>query len=293
MLKIGEISEIWRYPVKGMAGESLPAAHLGPQGLDGDRIWAVRDLARQEIQSCKFRPDLLRCTASLNEDDGGSEQVEICFPDGSVLSSADTAVHARVSALIGHASTLEPLQPLAHLDFYRRHKRDGHTWLNELKATFAREDGEPLPAFFQALPDTAAEFVTLPGSFFLVTPFHVLTTATLAWLKNIHPASDWDARRFRPNVLIDTTTAREALIEQDWIGQQLVIGDATLDCPAATPRCGAITRAQRDLPADKSMLRTVVQHAAQNVGIYGTTARSGALRVGDAVYLRPMAQAPA
>ncbi len=294
MVKIGEVCEIWRYPVKGMAGEPVQAGQLGPQGLYGDRIWAVRDQARQEIQSCKFRPDLLQCTASLSEGQGGSEQVEIRFPDGSVLGSTDAAVHARVSALIGHASTLEPLRPLSDLDFYRRHKRDGHTWLHELKATFAREDGEPLPEFFNALPASAAEFVTLPGSFFLVTPFHVLTTATLAWLKNVQPASDWDARRFRPNLLIDTGPAtREALIEQDWIGQQLVIGDAALDCPAATPRCGAITRAQHDLPADKSMLRTVVQHAAQNVGIYGTTARSGALRVGDAVYLRPTAQGTA
>lgn len=293
MVKIGEIREIWRYPVKGMAGESLPTGQLGPQGLHGDRIWAVRDVARQEIQSCKFRPELLRCTASLSEDPGTSAQVEIRFPDGAVLGSTHTDVHARVSDLIGHASTLEPLRPPSHLDFYRRHKRDGHTWLNELKATFARQDGEPLPEFFNALPDAAAEFVTLPGSFFLVTPFHVVTTATLAWLKNTHPASDWDVRRFRPNVLIDTGPGREALIEQDWIGQQLVIGDATLDCPGTTPRCGAITRAQRDLPADTSMLRTVVQRAAQNVGIYGTTARSGALRVGDAVYLRPAAPSPA
>lgn len=291
MVKIGEVRAIWRYPVKGMAGETLQEGHLGPQGLHGDRIWAVRDLARQEIQSCKFRPSLLQCEARLGAQAEGGEQVEIRFPDGAVLKAQDAAAPGRVSALIGHASTLEPLRPLSDLDFYRRHKRDGHTWLHELKATFAREDGEPLPDFFDALPDAAAEFVTLPGSFFLVTPFHVLTTATLAWLKGLHPAADWDARRFRPNVLIDTGSAHAAPLEQDWLGQQLVVGEAALDCPAATPRCGAITRAQRALPADPSMLRTVVRQAAQNVGIYGTPARSGALRVGDPVYLQPMAPA--
>ncbi|WP_197495743.1 MOSC N-terminal beta barrel domain-containing protein [Acidihalobacter yilgarnensis] len=51
MTKIGEIKEIWRYPVKGMAGEPLISGRLGEQGLDGDRIWALRDLARKEIQS--------------------------------------------------------------------------------------------------------------------------------------------------------------------------------------------------------------------------------------------------
>jgi len=51
MKKVGEIREIWRYHVKGMEGESLQAGQLGAHGLNGDRIWAVRDNARQEIQS--------------------------------------------------------------------------------------------------------------------------------------------------------------------------------------------------------------------------------------------------
>lgn len=283
MEKVGEVREIWRYPVKGMAGERLDTGQLGDQGLAGDRSWAVRDSARQEIQSCKFRPGLLQCTASHDAEDG---QVRIRFADGSLLAATDPQAAARVSALVGHASTLEPLRPVSDLDFYRRHKRDDHTWLEELKSTFAREDGEPLPDFFDALPAAAAEFVALPGSFFLVTPFHVLTTATLAWLAQRHPAADWDRRRFRPNLVVDTGQGREALLEQAWIGRQLQVGDAVLNCPDTTPRCGAITRAQQGLPADPSVLRTVVKDAAQNVGIYGTTASAGALRVGDAVYLR-------
>lgn len=286
MVKVGEIAEIWRYPVKGMAGETLPSANLGVQGLAGDRIWAVRDVDRQEIQSCKFRPELLLCSARASGAAGSGDQVQIRFPDGAVLDGADTAAHARVSALIGHASTLEPLRPLSDLDFYRRHKRDDSTWLRELKATFAREGNEPLPGFFDAMPQAAIEFVTLPGSFFLVTPFHVLTTATLAWLKRLQPVSDWDARRFRPNVLVDTGDSSDGLVEQAWVGRQLRIGDAALDCTSTTPRCGAITRAQASLPADKSVLRTVVQHADQNAGVYGAITSGGDIRVGDPVYVQ-------
>jgi uncharacterized protein YcbX len=284
MTKVGEISEIWRYPVKGMAGESLSMGQLGAQGLAGDRIWAVRDSTRQEIQSCKFRPELLLCSARVNAAAAG--QVDILFPDGTVLGGADAEAHARVSQLIGHASTLEPLRPLSDLDFYRRHKRDDHTWLAELKATFAREGDEPLPGFFADFPAAAAEFVALPGTFFLVTPFHLLTTSTLAWLKKLNPQSDWDLRRFRPNVLIDTGAGSTGLLEQGWIGKQIVIGGTTLDCPGTTPRCGAITRAQRSLPADKQALRTVVKHADQNVGVYGKPLQGGDLRVGDAVYVQ-------
>lgn len=283
MKKVGEISEIWRYPVKGMAGESLQSADLGAQGLAGDRIWAVRDSARQEIQSCKFRPELLRCSARIST--ASMREVDITFPDGSRLAGTDAEAHARVSRLVGHASTLEPLRPVTETSFYRRHRTDETTWLDELKATFEREADEPLPALFDDVPAAAAEFVVQPGSFFLVTPFHLLTTATLAFLKRLNPQADWDARRFRPNIVIDTGSGSEGLVEQAWIGQQLAIGDATLDCPGSTPRCGAITRMQGNLPVDTTMLRTVVKHADQNVGIYGTTATQGAFRVGDAVYL--------
>lgn len=292
MQKIGTIKEIWRYPVKGMAGETLQTGELGPAGLSGDRIWALRDSARREIQSCKFRPELLLCSALCRTEHtaGANTQVDVVFPDGSVLGSDNSAIHSRLSRLTGHESTLEPLRPATDLDFYRRHKRydsaglDDHTWLDELKATFEREAGEPLPDFSQ-LPQSAVDYVAAPGSFFLVTPFHMITTATLAHLKKISSQADWDARRFRPNVVIETNPGDEGLVEQAWVGGRLLLGRATVDCVGTTPRCGAITRAQRDFTADKTMLRTVVKEADQNVGVYGMIAERGALRIGDAVYM--------
>lgn len=282
MEKVGEVREIWRYPVKGMAGESLPVAYLGPSGLAGDRIWAVRDNARREIQSCKFRPDLLRCSARV--DTGSQDTVAIVFPDGSALGGADVRAHARVSTLIGHPSTIEALRPATDADFYRRHKADAHTWMTELRATFEREADEPLPAILDDFPSAAADFVVMPGSFFLVAHLDLLTTGSLAWLKMHNPSADWDTRRFRPNVVVDTGSG-QGPVEQAWIGRQIVIGNASLACVDTTPRCGAITRAQADLPADKTILRTVVKNADQNLGVYGKPTLGGDIRVGDAVYL--------
>jgi uncharacterized protein YcbX len=266
-----------------MAGESLQVGQLGAQGLQGDRILAVRDNARQEIQSCKFRPALLQCSARIN---GGSPAaVDITFPDGSVIDGSDPRSHARVSALIGHASTIEALRPIADATFYRRYKADDHTWMAELRATFAREADEPLPGILDNFPSVAAEFVVLRGSFFLVTQFHLLTTGSLDWMKSINTAADWQTRRFRPNVLIDTGSSHGP-VEQAWIGQQIVMGDAAaVACVDTTPRCGAITRTQAGLSADKTMLRTVVKHADQNLGVYGQPVISGEIRVGDAVYV--------
>lgn len=271
-----------------MAGESLQHCALGHRGLLGDRTWALRDTARAEIQSCKFRPELLLCSARCRDGRAGAAaQVDVTFPDGSTLGSDDDAIHARLSALVGHASTLETLRPASELDFYRRYKRsrDDQAWLEELKATFDRETGEPLPAFFDDLPPAAIDFVAMPGTFFLVTPFHMLTTATLKHLRGIDAASDWDARRFRPNIVIDAEPGAVGLVEQAWVGNRLRIGDAVVDCVDTTPRCGAITRAQREFDADKRILRTVVAHADQNVGVYGMIAESGELRVGDPIYV--------
>lgn len=282
-MKAGIVKEIWRYPVKGMAGEQLEQCAIGPSGLEGDRIWALRDVARKEIQSCKFRPQLLSCTASTRRD-SALQQVDITLPNNSNSASDDPEIHRTLSELVGYHSTLEKLRPVADLDFYRRHKLDNTTWLEELKATFAREPGEPLPDFSQ-LPQQARDFVTVPGTFFLVTPFHIITTATLNHMKGLLPEADWDVRRFRPNIVIETCDADKGLVEQGWIGKRMRIAESQIDCTATAPRCGAVTRQQQNLRFDKSMLRTIVAEAEQNLGIYGSISNQATLTVGDTVYI--------
>lgn len=288
MIKVGTVQQIWRYPVKGMAGENLNYCHLGDMGLQGDRIWALRDVERQEIQSCKFRPQLLRCVARCRSTQmtGAHDQVDIHFPDGRVIGSDDSQIHNLLSELTGHESTLESLRPIAELDFYRRHKKDDHTWLQELKDTFDREADEPLPEILDDLPSAAKDFVSLPGTFFLVTPFHLLTTATLAHMQQLNPEADWDVQRFRPNLVIETLPGMEGLVEQAWVDNKLQIGPATIECSSSTPRCGAVTRTQQSLKSDSSILRTIVKQADQNLGIYGAIKQSAVIRLGDEVFLQ-------
>ncbi len=287
MIKVGTVKQIWRYPVKGMAGESLNDCHLGEMGLEGDRLWAIRDVARQEIQSCKFRPQLLRCLARTRDPEKSEthDQVDIQLPDGQVVGSDDPQIHDLISELIGHTSTLESLRPLSELDFYRRHKEDDHTWLEELKATFDREEGEPLPDL-DSLPPAAVDFVSVPGTFFLVTPFHLLTTATLKHMQQLNPEADWDVQRFRPNLVVETLPGMEGLVEQAWVNQKLHIGKAIIECNGTTPRCGAVTRSQQALESDTSILRTIVKKADQNLGVYGAIKQSAAIRLGDEIFLQ-------
>ena len=58
------IEEIWRYPVKSMAGESLENAHLTEAGVAGDRVIQVRNAAGR-IMTARTRPLLLRHRATL------------------------------------------------------------------------------------------------------------------------------------------------------------------------------------------------------------------------------------
>ena len=58
------VQEIWRYPVKSMAGESLEAADLTEAGVVGDRVVQVRNAAGR-IMTARTRPLLLRYRATL------------------------------------------------------------------------------------------------------------------------------------------------------------------------------------------------------------------------------------
>ena len=58
------IKELWRYPVKSMAGEQLDNAEITEQGIAGDRIIQVRNAAGR-IFSARTRPELLRHQAVL------------------------------------------------------------------------------------------------------------------------------------------------------------------------------------------------------------------------------------
>src|SRR4051794_9720583 len=58
------LSELWRYPVKSMAGERLEEAWLGLDGIPGDRRIVVLD-GEGEIVSARTRPRLLQHRATL------------------------------------------------------------------------------------------------------------------------------------------------------------------------------------------------------------------------------------
>lgn len=90
---LGRVVELWRYPVKSMAGEKLERAELGAGGIEGDRVVQVYDPGGRVVTS-RSRPALLGHRAVLGP--GGEPLV-----DGEPWDSPEVAERVRLAAGAG------------------------------------------------------------------------------------------------------------------------------------------------------------------------------------------------
>jgi uncharacterized protein len=61
------VAELWRYPVKTMAGEPLETARVAVDGIEGDRVVHVHDRDGRVVTS-RTRPGLLAHRGTLGDD---------------------------------------------------------------------------------------------------------------------------------------------------------------------------------------------------------------------------------
>ena len=276
------VAQIWQYPVKSMIGTEVPSAVLGPDGMVGDRNWAVRDEERGGIRGAKKIGELMRLSARYPG--AAYDLVEIVLPDGEVITSAQADANERISAALAHHVTLWPLQPADQLDHYRRGAPDSDDPITELRQIFGRDADEPFPDF-SIFPPAIMEYESPPGTYLDAFPVMVMTTSALRSMQQALPDSVIDVKRFRPTLVVDTGD-QPGHPEFAWVGKQLQLGEVTLDVPSACPRCVMVTRqVTDDIPADRAVLRHIVRELDQNVGVYATVATSGSVRSGDTVTL--------
>jgi hypothetical protein len=76
-----------------------------------------------------------------------------------------------------------------------------------------------------ALRETVTDEAMPEGTFFDLATVHVLTTATLDRLRELYPGGRFEARRFRPNIVVQTTAGDVSFVERDWVDRTLTIGD--------------------------------------------------------------------
>jgi uncharacterized protein YcbX len=259
---VGTVAALWRYPVKSMQGEELNATLVEERGLRGDRVFALMDAAEGRVASAKNPrkwPRLFDFRAAFARP-AGVGPLWITLPDGATLTADEPDRDAQLSAAVGRAVSLAHVAPPAPtLEEY---------W----------PDVEGLPH-----RDAVTDEKMGPGTFFDAAAVHLLTTATLDRLRELYPPGRFEVRRFRPNIVVATDGA-VGFVEQQWLGKTLALGDAIrLEVFGPCPRCVMTTLPQADLPRDTGILRTAVQHAQGNVGIYTRVVRGGILRRGDSV----------
>jgi uncharacterized protein YcbX len=229
------VVELWRYPVKSMLGERCEALRVETRGVQGDRLFAVRD-AEGKLGSGKH-------TRRLRRIDGlfgfracycNDAIPQVRFPGGDEIRGDSPSIHQALSDALGMAVTLARESDVSHFDD---------------------------------------------------APIHLLTTGSLAWLRAALPAAGVDARRFRPNIVIEVPDAQA--VEQAWIGRRLRVGEVELQVSGTTERCGMTAFAQDELPKAPEVLRHITRHADLKFGVYARVLAPGAVHVGDPAMVVP------
>lgn len=291
MTPAGRITSIWRYPVKSMQGERLAAAEIGELGLHADRTWAVRDVELDATTSAKRLPGLLWCTAryaqtpASDAGPGHAPEVLIAFPDGTEVSSSDPVAHQALSRYLDREVELRPLPPIDRRDEYR----GPMATKTDLRTIFGLDEGEPLPDLSMFPVRKLAEisrYATPVGSYVDAYPVHVITEQSLAAIGALAPDSDFDVRRFRPTIVVDSPST-SAHPEWDWCGGLLRAPHAELQPLIPTIRCVMPSHEQPELKRDKEITRTIAAHSRRCLGVYGNVSRAGRLAEGDVLQLDP------
>ena len=232
------VSELWRYPVVGLQGESLKSVKIVESGISGDRVYQLRDLNGKILgpvpqSSSPTERSTMGLGASIDETRSGMLSV----------ASKDEVI-----------SIVRP---------------DFAPWLD-------RAVGVP---------------VRLEESTVLATrvkrgrAIHLISNSSIRALKRAYPGGDFDVRRFRPNIVLELGRGVEGFAEEAWVGRSLRVGDAVLKVEAPNERCTVTTMPQRNLPADKRILETIIEANDRNLGVMCSVERGGAVAVGDPAVL--------
>ena len=278
MTIIGEVSELRRYPIKSMLGETLEKVRVLARGLSGDRVGAFIDRETGKVASAKLPQRwrrLLECRATYADT---CSMIDIEFPDGSRFDPAADGAAVALSALLGR----------------------------EVTAAFSRSDGLELdranPEEVALRGATSAVSATIlkigsgapAGGFFDAAPVHLVTTASLRRVAERSLARTSEPARFRPNIVIDSF-GQPPFAENGWVGSNIAIGnDLRLKVLLPTPRCAVPTLAHGDMGPDP---RLALEIAALNkvrifdkgmmpcLGAYAQVEQPGEIAVGDRVAL--------
>jgi len=242
------VKEVWRYPVKSLRGELRERSIVTERGLLGDRLWAVTDSATGKLGSGKDTRRFRR------------------FPGTPLLAF----------------SSRYPEEPLAG---------DGDV----PPPTVTAPDGTEYPVadggadrLFQQHNELATLTVAREADIdhFDEGPVSLISRATLTWVGEQLPDARVDARRFRPNLVVD---GMGPFGEESWCGHRIRVGEGVDSVELAVDhvleRCVMVNSAQGDLEYEPRVLKLLGRRVDQPVrlAVLAWVVRPGIVKTGDPV----------
>jgi uncharacterized protein YcbX len=135
------VAEVWRYPIKSLAGERLSSATVEWRGLVGDRRWALVDgdggiASGKTTRRFRKVPGLLKHRSRLD-----SDAPVLIHADGRSARAGTAELDQLLADIAPAGWSLQPERRTPHFD-------DGavHLVTTATLSTLSRAAGEPVPA---------------------------------------------------------------------------------------------------------------------------------------------------
>ena len=272
---IGLIKQILRFPVKSMGGEFLDTTFVDENGVEGDRIFALKELETGFIVSAKNPKKwkaIIELEAFLENEKIKIRQIKTgqVFDNENDIINLIEKLTARKVSLVSNSNQQE----------------------------IREADRSPIEQTGSIINQKPLASASKVGHFFDFAPIHLMTTSSLNEIKKHYPKGKFDIERFRPNLLIDTGN-KTGFVENEWLGKTLQIGtDLQIKIIEPCPRCVVTTLKQGELEKDHEILKTIVQHNQVEshtyypgtlfkgvLGVYGIIEKSGEIIRGDDVVI--------
>jgi uncharacterized protein YcbX len=240
MTGLGQVEALWRYPVSSLAGQPMGALSLGPGGAEGDRLYGLFDVASGIVAAPDRNPAKWDQAPKVRTRLSEDGTLEVATPGNDWLAAPAVQSDRALGDYLGFEVSI------------RRYANEG--------------------------PQPADGSTVAPR--YRRAPVHLLTTASLARLKALHPDGNPDPRRFRPGILVAMPEVEGEFPESGWLGRRLAIGDVELTVAEPCRRCGFTVIAQDGFDNDPGILRTLVRHNGHNIGVYCTVDKPGRIETG-------------
>ncbi len=262
------VHSLYRYPVKSLEGQSVPALEPAVRGFQDDRRWMFVSPSGKFI-SRRTEPTLAQFAAEVHGDD-------LHFVR---LSDGET-----VGAVAGARSGTRSIAVTVWDDEFQATLID-FPGLEQLTATLgipgarlvymAPADVRPVDARYA----TPGEEVSFADGF----PYHLITTASLGALAERLGIPDLSILRFRPNIVVETD---EPFSEDHWRGLQ--IGQHQFRVPKPCARCSMVSQRPGTGESDLKVLAELAKfRKVGNKVLFGMDAcwegGEGPVAVGDPV----------